>query len=740
MIGHYLRFAIRHILRNRSYWIITIAGFAIGLSAALVISLYVYDDLIYDRSIPDSENIYRMYTRGYWDGEFRQQGATSTGALTARLTSVFPEVIAAVRMQEWEPRSVQRADLPLSRTRGVSVETVFADSSFLNVFNYQLIAGTKESALGTPRSVLLTRSTANILYDNEDPIGKPIIAAGLGEAVVGGVIEDPPKRSHMQFGMVLPIYANPDNVYWFENWNNLWVISYVRLRPGTDTKALEKDIREFVLQNTDEEWMYPTLMPVTDLHLYSGNQQFNWINSSPGDPQTLKVLAIIAAGILLIASINFINLTSARALKRAREVGLRKTLGATRSHLIRNYLGESLLMTVIAAVLALVLVQLLLPVLQQVIGKDLRGLLFASPLMIGSFLAITLIVGLLSGIYPAIVLTSFKPIEVMRGDFRASAPGMLLRRALVILQFTISIALIASVFIMRDQIRYALSMNMGYDREQVMLFETSGLCSEDLRESLLRQLNNDPLISAAGSSNNLPGPSKPWTGVDPTGDYDPEKSFGAHLYDIRGEWLDAIKVKVIQGRSFYTDSDIDFDRSVLLNETAARMTGEENLVGETLRVGPGLRTVVGIVADFNFGSARQVVMPIVFFPGKQYSSRVYVRLPAGRIPEGVDRVRDIFTEVLGQQLFGYRFLDDHFSKQYRSDELFASNATMFSVLAIFIAALGIFGMTTFTTEQRRREISVRKVLGANESGILWMLSWDMLKWVLLANVIAWPLA
>jgi len=741
MFGHYLRFIARHLNRNRAYWIITLLGFSVGLGAALVVALYAYDDMIYDRSIPDSENIYRLYSRIYWEGEFREYHAPTSGALAVQMLADFPEVEAMVRMQAWGPRSVQRADLPPNQSRGVSVETVYADSSFLSVFDYKLIAGTKEGSLGTPNSIILTQSTAELLYGKENPVGKPVIAAGLGEAVVGAVIADPPARSHMQFGMVLPVYLNEENAYWFNAWNNLWVLVYAKVVPGADFEAIELRLHELLTERMGWDGLYPTFMPLTDIHLHSANQNYNWINANPSDIGTLRVLGAIALGILLIAAINFINLTTARALKRAREVGMRKTLGATRSDLIRSYLGESVLMTFIAALIAMVIVEVSAPLLANSLGKDISGLLFSSPEVLGIFLGATLLTGLISGIYPAFVLTAFKPVEVLRGDFRASRAGIILRQSLTTLQFAISVILIISVLIMRDQIKYILNLDMGYDREQVMVFEISNLGTDDQKDEFLRRLNADPTILAAGTSNNTPGPDLPWVNIRiPDLPEDQDNSGGAIIFEVRGDWLDAVKIPLIEGRALYMDNDVDVDRSIVVNEEAVKSLELENPIGVTVMVNGDPRTIVGVVADFNFRSAREGLQPVVITNKSLYSTRTYVRLPAGRIPEAVAQTRKIFSEVYGQQLFGYNFLDDMFTKQYNSDERFAANAGAFSILAILIAALGIFGMTTYTTEQRRREISVRKVLGASESGILWLLSQNLLKWVLVANVIAWPVA
>lgn len=741
MIGHHLRLVLRHMRRNRVYWSITIAGFSLGLFAALVISLYVYDDMIYDQSLTDSGQIYRLYSQFVDDdGVVRGTAALTSGLLSREAPSVFPEVLAEVRMQAWGEKTVQRADMPPGSRRGISVETVYADSSFLTVFGYKVIAGTRQSALGTPESVILTESTARALYGNEDPIGRPIVATGLGDGVVGAVIEDPPARSHMQFGMVLPIYPSEENAYWFEAVNNIWSMSYMKLTPDADLSYLESAFRDLFREHGGFEALQPRFMPVTDIHIYSNNQGYNWINANPSSPESLRVLLAIAAGILLIASINFINLTTARSMKRAREVGMRKTLGASRRELIRNYLTETLVMTLIAALIAVLLVEFTAPLLKSLLGKSLGGLFLSSPLVWGVFLAITLLVGLLSGIYPAFVQTSFKPVDVMRGDFRSSGKGVVLRQALVILQFTLSIALISSVLIMRDQIGYVLNMDMGYNREQVIFFDTTGL-PEDSRQVFLDRLNSDPAVVAAGAANNTPGPELPGVGITTADDTEWERGQGGQIFEVRGMWFEALKIPMLQGRNFRMDNDADIGTTVILNRAAIDSLGLENPIGETITLSTqGPVTVIGVVENFNFGSARQEIAPAVFIPAKTYSTRIYIRLPAGRIPEGITAVRKDFTDVYGQELFGFRFLDDHFEHQYKADRQFAANAGLFSIFALVIASLGVFGIITFITEQRRREIGVRKVLGSSESGIFWLLSKRLLWWVVLGNVIAIPLS
>jgi len=744
MFKYRILFLFRHVLRNRFYWLLTVLGFALGLAATLIITLSIYDDLVYDSAFPNVENTYRVYSQyiNPENGEVYPPMAPTSGALAALLPERFPEVIASTRTQAWGKKSIQRMDRPVGEGEGVNVNAIFADSSFLNVVKYKLVAGDPAVALKTPMSILLTESTAKTLFGDENPINKPMMAGTLGECFVGGIIEDPPERSHMQFGMVLPIFLNEENRYWFENWFNNWVITYVELVPGTDLTALEEKMHQLCIEHECWPGFYPTLQAVKDIHLHSNDQNFNWINHAPADPGTLMIMGAIALGILLIASINFINLTTARSVKRAREVGMRKSFGATRSQLIREYLLESVVMTVASALIAIGLVEAFIPMLEPFLGKEMSGMLLSSPALLGMYFAVTVFVGLISGVYPAFVLTSFTPIKVLRGNFRTSKSGQALRRVLVVLQFSISIILVISVVIMRSQIGYMLSLDMGYDREQVLLFDADD-SERNERETLLTLLNNHSDIIAAGSSNNLPSSNLPGCGMHPTGEPDEERSTSVQLFDIRGEWFKALEIPVLQGRSFYTDTNLDSANSVIINKAAADLFTENplnniavfNLGDEQRRL-----TVVGIVDNFNFGSARDEIRPMVFFPTRTYSSRVYVRLNAGQIHKGMDTVRSIYQDIYGENLMGERFLDDHFNQQYKSDRAFAANAGIFTVFAIFIACLGIFGLTSYTIEQRHREIAIRKVLGSTEKGIFFLLSKDILKWVLISNVIAWPVA
>ena len=747
MFRNWVKLSLRHLARHRANTLVNLLGLSLGLATCYVITLSILHDLRYDRFLPDSDRIVRFYNT--WqdeEGIIQDRFTPCAGMLAVTVPEAFPEVESMVRMQAWGPRQIQPADVPLDVASGVLVETVYADSAFLRVFGYPMVEGNPRTAMNSPNKVLVTESTARALYPHESALGKPVIAGELTEAVIGGVLEDPPTTSHMQFGLVIPIFRTPENVYWFEAWDNQWVLLYAKLAPGVDRIALASKIRTFYDEsNGISDGHYIHLMPLSDIHLKSSDQAFNWINANGRDMTSLMILGSLGLAILLIAVINYVNLATAQAVTRAREVGIRKSLGGSRRSLVPGYILESVMLTLIAGVIAVVLSQLALPYLQDILGRDLSRELTASVYLPLAMFAGVILIGVLGGFYPALVLAGYKPVTVLKGNFRTSRSGVILRRVLVVSQFSISIALAVAVMVINGQLHHILTQDLGYDREQVIIFEADGTENPaDSRDLLLERLNSDPHIVAAGSANNLPGSNLPSLGVHPTGTPDPDSSLGMVVFDIRSEWFDALGIKVVNGRTLRTDGGADETDAVVINRAAADRLGLSDPIGKpfTFGWGEGLqrRTIVGVVDNFHFGTARDRTLPAFFHPGRQYSSRVFVRLQPGRIQEGIDATREVYRSIFNQRLIGIRFLDDQFEEIYKSDRAFASSVSIFSGLALVIACLGILGLTSFSVQQRRREIAVRKVLGASEPSLVRLLASGFLNWVLLANLIAWPVA
>lgn len=747
MFRNWLMLSIRHLVRHRGHALVNILGLSLGLAACLVIALSIFHDLRYDRFLPGSGNIVRLYnTWSDEQGVIQNKFAPTSGKLAVMLPEVMPEVLATTRMQSWGPRQITPANVPIEIASGVSVETMYADSSFLSVFAYPMVEGDPRTAMDSPNKVLITESTARALYHGESALGKPVKAGELDEAIVGGVLADPPSTSHMQFGMIIPVFLNSENEFYLESWENNWVLVYAKLVPGADLEKLADKIHGYYAENTE---LHPAhdlkLMPLHDLHLHSGDQEYNWINAKGRDVESLLILAALGLAILLIAIINYVNLTTAQAADRAREVGIRKSLGGSRRSLIPGFLLESMVLTLLSGLLALMIVQLSLPTLEPILGRDLGHEFLATPWMPLALLGAVLFAGLLAGIYPSLVLANFQPVTVLKGDFRTSRAGILLRRALVVGQFAISIVLVVAVFVINDQLHYVLTRDLGYDRSQVLIFEADGTDDPSAaRDRLLERLNADPRVAAAGSANNLPGSNLPGLAVHPTGEIIPDSAVGMTVFDVRGKWFEALGIKVLQGRTLNLDGGADEQDAVVINQAAADRLGMTDPIGQPFSFGWGddfqRRTVVGVVDNFHFGTARDQTQPAFFHPGRQYSSRVFVRLYPGRIEEGKQAAEETFSDIFNQKLIGTRFLDDQFNELYRADRAFAASVSIFSGLALVIACLGILGLTSFAVKQRRREIAVRKVLGASETSLVRLLASGFLRWVLIATVLAWPIA
>ncbi len=753
MLTNMLKIAWRHLLRNRVHSLINILGFAIGLAACIVIVLSVVNDLQYDRHYPGPGHVYRIYMQ--WFNEDYTEStefAPTCGAMMSRIADKFPEVMSAVRMQYWGPRDVHRGDIA---SENVSLEVIHSDSSFLDVFGYKMVKGSRADVLRTPQAVLITTTAAEKLFGVEDPIGKPVVLPGNENAYVAAVVEAPPAASHLQFDVVTAFELNEVTQQWLDNWHSFWVLGYLRLPDDVDLDALEtkmvywfyEQVPEWGPDEDEQELMEKLrpfqLMPVEDIHLNTAHFRYNWVNFNGQSVEQIQLLAAIAAAILLLASINFINLSSATAARRAREVGYRKTIGADPLILKLQFLVESVLTTFFATLVSFAIVEISSPWMESLIGKNVGGMLLHNPLLAAAFVLAAFIVGILAGLYPAAVLTSFKPVDVLRGDFRTSKAGRYFRQALVVFQFTISIVLLVSMVVMINQLKYVENRDWGYDREQVMFFQAGEGDQAWTRDDMLTRMNSSTLIVSAGSSNMAPGEPPPYNPVHMGTPEHPDSSFGFIHYDVRGEWFKTLDIPILQGRSFNPESSGDMEHSVLINETAVEMLGLEHPVGEQLLWGPEediqTKTIIGVVPDFHMGSAREGQAPAMFHTYNSFARQVVVRLQAGHIKEGIAEVEKIYQDYFSGKP-SWSFLDERFEQMYRSDHRLANSIQVFAGLAMLISCLGILGLSSYAIEQRKREIAIRKVLGAEEAGLLVLLNKAFLRWVLFANLVALPLA
>lgn len=743
MFRSYLKIALRNIVRQKGYSLINITGLTIGLVISLVIAFYVIDDLTFDRFHPESENIYRSLTLENTNSGTMTYSITAGPIMPAAKENI-PEVVAATRAFAIGTPFVAAGSVPfaeMNADNAISLRGFMTEPEFFNVFGFKIIRGDRETALVDPNGVLLTPDAAVALFDEEDPIGKRLTLPGVQEPFVIGIVEAPPTNSHIQYQFIRPLRVE-NNPLWWDSWENFMLQGYFRLSPGADQATVEEKLVNLARANGMPEINTPKLQPLLDVHLGSAHHRYDGSNRGKNDKTVVYALAVIGLLIIAVAVINFINLSSARASRRAREVGMRKVVGSNKLQLIMQFLGESIIITVIAMIFSLFILQFTLPQINNLLGKQLEISFFDNPLLLLGMLGFAIFVGIMSGLYPAFILSAFKPVTVLKGEFNKSGVGATIRKVLVLCQFAITISLIVAVLMIREQIIYLKSMDLGYTRDQVVTIFTPNNNNAD-------QLFNDrastlPGVAAIGRSSGVLGGDFIRYEVIPEGSTREDGQMFQQLA-IDDNFFSSLEIEFAEGRPFSLDFPSDSSEAIIVNQTAARKAGWDNPIGKRLEMveidgSITAKYVVGVVKDFHFASARQKIEPLFFQynPGNTFLS--ITRLSGGQIPETLEALGDVYTAAYPNQTFNYQFLDDLFDQQFDNDRAFAVNIAYFSGIAIFIACLGLIGLVAFTVSQRKGEIAIRKVLGSGESRLFFLLAKDFLKWVLIANLIAWPLS
>ncbi len=741
--------ALRQILRNPVYSIINIFGFAIGLAVCLMITLYVVDDLTFDHFHKDTANIHRLLTYDKDEAVGGLKYAITSGPLAVAIGENIPEVVATTRITSFGRFPVRRADVeaPDDGSADITRISLVTDKQFFEVFDaVQILEGDRETIFESPDEILLTHETAELLFGEEEAIGQLVNVGGpQPEKRVTGIVSKPPRNSHIQFDLILPLIAE-QNPIWWDSWENLMLQAYVRVQDGSNIPDIERRIVDLAEANNFADVFTPGLQPLMDVHLGSNQLKYDRTNFGKNDRKAVYALGVIAILVLLIASINFINLSSARATKRAREVGMRKVVGAGKSQLIGQFLGESVITTFIAMIIAIILAQLLLPSMGTFLNKELDFNLINHPFILMTLILSSVLVGLIAGAYPAMVLSGFLPIKVLKGEFKTSQQGVLFRRVLVIGQFAISIALVVGVLIVLNQINYLQNLNMGYNRDQVVVIPTFNQEVGAQRDVLADRLDALPGVNSVGSAWQLPGLANDLIRIEviPEASVDPDKGMMFDQFFMDQDFFKTAEISIVKGRNFSHEFGSDSGQVVLINETAARELGWENPIGKELDLidqdeSRNTRKIIGVLKDVHFTSLRQKVAPMVVRYSPQRCGWVLARLAGGEVDATQEEITAIWTEMFPESQLNSRFYDEFFEFQFAGDRNFATKIGVFSGLAILIACLGLFGLASFSTEQRRKEIAVRKVLGASESSIVKLLVLDFLRWVLIANIVAWPL-
>jgi len=744
MLRNYLKIALRQVRRQKGYAFINVSGLAMGIACCLFILLFVRDELSYDRFHENADRIVRLIEDVHTTSQTLYQ-ATSAPAMGPNLLQDYPEVLHAVRFLRTD-RLLQHGD-----HRFLEDHIVFADSLVFEVFDYPLLRGDPKTALTAPYSVVLAASVARKYFGEADPLGKTMTLENEQTLTVTGVLGELPRNAHLQFDIMLSFTTLEamvgSNLH--ENWGWNSYYTYLLLPEGYDPARLEDKLPDF-LERHIGDWLRSRgfsytlhVQPLTEIYLHSSRILEP---GAGGNVAYLYLFSSIAVFILIIACINFMNLATARSAGRAKEVGLRKVVGAQRGQLAMQFLGESLLTSVLALLFAVALFRLLLPLFNGLTGKALTlGALWTGGTVL-VVLGLVLLVGVVAGLYPALVLSDFSPAVVLKGAFHTSKRGVVFRKGLVVFQFAISIILIVGTTVVAVQLDYLRGQNLGFEPEQqLVLYFDGDRQVQQQAETIKQVMRQHPAVISASMSSSVPG-NGIWNNLLVHVDVAPGQTQEATLdnYTVDVDFIDNFGIEVVAGRGFSNDFATDATAAFVINEAAVKHFGwnsPEDALGKRFVRGDQEGEIIGVVKDFNYRSLRRQVDPF-FLMMLRPDRLAYLTLGVRTedVSQTVADVERLWKELAPQRPFIYTFLDDQFNQQYQAEARFGKLFGYFALLAIFIACLGLFGLASFTAQERTREIGVRKVLGATVPQIIVLLSKDFTGLVLIAFVVAVPVA
>lgn len=723
MIKNYLIIAFRSLRRNLGFSLINIIGLSTGMAATLLILFWVNDEINYDRFHINIDEIYRVWEYQTYSGTDDLLVYNTPGPLAPELKAQFPNIKKVTRFTPvWRRIEVSKGEKKWYDTQGY-----FADQDAIDIFTLPFVYGESESALTDPNSIILNIEEAKKYFGDENPVGQSLTFNGNLEFNVTGVVEWP-RNTHLKFSYIIPFEGNIERLWPGMNpgWHSNSFFTYVQIDKDQDYKELETQISSVVSSNGQDN---------VTLHLEPLSRSYLHNIWGTGSISNVRIFSAIAILVLLIACINFMNLTTARSSQRAKEVGLRKVSGGNRSQLISQFLGESILLTIISMLIAVGLVFLFLPGFNDISGKQISFSSF-SPYMILSIVIVTVITGLISGSYPAFFLSSFRPIKVLKGEF--SKGSKTFRTVLVVFQFTLSVALIVSTLLVDKQLNYMVNKNLGFQKENIVMvsFSEGGREKFDLVKAELLDIPGVEAVTCANAAPNQIGNSTSgisWEGADP------EENALFSTIIVHYDFLEVYGMKLSKGRSWNSELASD-SMAMIVNEEAIKVMGFDDPIGQVVNAWGYNFEIIGVVSNFNFQSLKRKVEPLLMFMAVPWQNTVSIRLSPANIATTMEEVEKAWGEVYPSDMFQYRFFDQEFDSMYRAEMRMMKLFSYFSFLAILISCLGLFGLATFMAEQRFKEIGIRKTLGASPLKIVGLMVWEFVKWVLIANLSGWILA
>lgn len=746
MIKSYLKSALRNLWKNKFFSAINIVGLSIGLAACIVIMLFVFYEKSFDNF--HSKNIYRLSEVQKFPGMVAtQKVALSMAPMGPALKNDYPEVKNFARVK-W----VNKYQLTNASKKLFLPQALFADSTFLEIFDFPLLKGDKRTALEQPNSVILTQQTAQKLFGNEEAIGKTIThyATDTISFVVTGIMADIPQHSQLQFDCLFSFSSMYKK--WttrMNSWGGNWLNTYVELAPGSDIATFERKMPAFLKTHITREdgWKHYELFftPLKEVHASTTDVGLDYLNYQKFDKQSTNLFSIIALVVLVIACVNFMNLTTARSSERSKEVGIRKAVGAQRNQLAAQFLGETILLSLLALVLAIGMVKLCLPYINQLSQRNLSLSFFSNPLFLAGLVALSIVVGLLSGLYPAVFLSSFQPVKVLKGIIASGTGKAGLRNTLVVGQFTSAVFLmIATVFIVK-QLRYMQHRDPGFSREQIVTIPLDQVTSKKY-DLLKQELLGNTLINGVTGAQDVLGSHLDQSGIEYQPANGPLRELAVSNMIVDKDFLHLYNIQLATGKNFSADAT-GYGKEYIINEALAKeLLKDEPKASYASLIGrhfgfDSLGTITGIAKDFNFNSMHHKVETMFMFNVKEWGySQLSVKINPGKTEQALAFIQSKWAAAFSDYPFEYEFVDDHFNEVYRADKQVSQVISILAGLAIFISSLGLLGLASYSAEKRVKEIGVRKVLGASVNSIVFLLSSHFLKLVLIANIIAWPLA
>ncbi|MDB4582201.1 ABC transporter permease [Draconibacterium sp.] len=725
--------ALRSLMTHRKYALINIFGLAIGLACFILITIWVQDELSYDNFHKDADNVYVVFRK-----ENDKRAAVSSKLLAPAIKEEIPEVLEATCFRQLP----ETFSILFQYKENSFVEKIaMADNQFFKVFSFPLLKGDPSTAFSDPNSVVITERMSQKYFGEEEALGKSLSITAFGQEkllTVSGVLKNIPHNSHIQSELIIPIeFMNYFGADW-DVWGNYAVTTYIRTQDNISSTQLEEKILACKEGHFSEENISYPLLPITKIHLNASNVEYF---TTTGDIKYVYIFSAIAAIILLIACMNYMNLSNALSLKRSKEIGIKKTLGSRRGQVIQQYFGETFMLVFIALIFSILMVQICLPILNHLSAKSL-SVPYTSPQFIFTLLGIVLATSLISGIYPALFVSGFQPIKVLKGKFVSSPQSTNIRKGLVVFQFVLSILIIIGTITVSNQLKFIQSTNLGYDKEHIVCVQIKGDISNKYEAFKNEILQSGNVLNVSRSENmQVPGMSSTlavkWPGK--------QQKFSTWVLDVDEEFAETYGIEINDGRFYSKEFATDLTNGFVINQTAANEMGFENPIGNELTMWGRKGTIIGVTKDFHFSSLHNKIEPLIFhIPETKYVNRSYrvlsMRIKPNSMPQSLEHIKKTWKSYFPNENLDYYFIDDKLKANYLSEATMGTLFKYFSFLVIFIACLGLYGLTAFTIEQKSKEIGLYKVLGATIPDVMMLFTKGYVFWILTANIIATPIA